>query len=322
MVSKDEKAINDLDALLRQALKESSESDKHLEAVLESLETGEEINDDLSFRLLQLVLQYRLDKEDVIQKLLRLNNRLCHAIGINEQNSNKQSLDIAAHMIGKDNLLKELAALGGLWRELNKALALTEKSKRLQQEEKRRRARILSKLKQKYGLTKESGFVEKEHKISAKERALYYSMKDAVGHQEYFRLNIEQLTEAYHQYEGIPKFGHIYDYLAGLKGPISQFHQAVMHGLAKSDAIFQQLTKRLKMTNEKILLNNVLLRLNKAIQDNLVTQKNLLRTQQNEKQYWLDLEANLQEQQKKTPKPSKRFDDAMTLRRTMNIFSR
>jgi hypothetical protein len=321
-MEKDEKVVCELDGLLRSTINNQADSQKYLNEVQSALLSDIEIDDDLAHRLLQLTLQYRLDKEDVIKKLLRVNRNLCHALGINESNSTKKSLDVAAELLGSDNLHRELSLLGGLWRELNKALSLTEKSKRLQLEEKKRRERILSKIK--HGEDKEEATLssEKRKKISAKERALYYSMKDAIGHQEYFSLNLEQLSEAYHKYEGLPQFGLIYDYLAKLKGPISEFHVALQNGIGTSDAIINNLSKRLGITHDKANVKQLLLRTNKALHDNLIIQKSLLRTQQNEKNYWNQLEASLEHNKKQAPKPSKRFDDAMTLRRTMNIFSR
>jgi hypothetical protein len=321
-MEKDEKTVRELDGLFRTTINNQAESEKYLSEVQATLMSGIDIDDDLAHRLLQLTLQHRLDKEDVIKQLLLVNQHLCHALGINESNSAKRSLDIAAELLGADNLHRELSLLGGLWRELNKALSLTEKSKRLQLEEKKRRERILSKIKHGEDKDEVKPSSEKEKKISAKERALYYAMKDAVGHQEYFSLNLEQLSEAYHKYEGLPQFGLIYNYLAGLQGPISQFHVALQNGIGTSESIINNLSKKLGITHEKANVKQLLLRTNKALQDNLRIQKSLLRTQQNEKNYWNQLEATLEHNKKQAPKPSKRFDDAMTLRRTMNIFSR
>lgn len=321
-MTKEEKIVSELDGLFRKAQKEQAEGLKHLDNVADALSDDLGLDDELSHRMLQLTLQYRMDKEDVIKKLLKLNAQLCHALGINEKNSLHKSLDIAAQLLGTDNLLRELSLMGNLWGQLNKVLALTEQSKKLQLEEKRLRERILEKINKRLGKDSDAPEKKQKKKMSAKQRALFYGMQDAIGHQEYFKLNVEQLTEAYHQYSGLPKFGLIYDYLSGLKGPISQFHTALQHGIGKSSTMVTGLAKRLQLSHEKMNVKQLLHQTNKSLTEHVLLQKQLLQTQQNEKAYWYQLEARLERKPEPTVKSSKRFDDAMALRRTMNIFNR
>lgn len=323
-MSSDEKKVQELDALFRKALEHQSISIKHLERVSHELESGVTYDDDDSHKMLRLVLQYRLDTIDSIKKLLAMNKGLCHALGIDEHNSMKKNLDVAAYLLGEDSLLRELTFLAGLWRQLNKVLALTEKSLRLQQEEKKLHERILDKIKNRLGKTVDEKPAKLDKKLTAKERELFYSLKDALGHAEYFRLNIEQLTEAYHHYGGIPKFGLIYDYLAGLKGPVSQFQMAIQHGIGLSKVLSDKLSQHLGLSLDKQSASRLIHQLNKDLDKHITAQKQLQQTEQNHKAYWRALEQSLELQRNQVPKPvpSDRFDNAMQLRRTMNIFGR
>ncbi len=309
-MSSDEKKVQELDSLFRKALEHQSLSIKHLERVAHELDEGVTYDDEDGHKMLRLVLQYRLDTIDSIKRLLAMNKALCHAVGIDEHNSMKKNLDVAAYLLGEDSLLRELTFLSGLWRQLNKVLALTEKSLRLQQEEKKQHERILEKIRNRLGKSPEEKPAKVDKKLNAKERELFYSIKDALGYAEYFRLNIEQLTEAYHHYGGIPKFGLIYDYLAGLKGPVSQFQMAIQHGIGLSKVLSDKLGQHLGLSLEKQNVSQLVHQLNKTLDKHITEQKQLQQTRQNQKAYWQQLEQNLEFQRRQAPKPqpSERFD--------------
>ncbi len=322
-MNEDEQKVTKLDEKLRKALDSQDKSIKNLEKASVFFTDETTLDDEDAHRALQLVLQYRLDTTDTIKKLLAMNNALCHALGIDEHNSFKKNLDVAAYLLGEDNLLRELSALSGLWRQLNKVLALTEKSLKLQQEEKKLHRRILEKLSERFklGHYKEST-IGREKVLSKDERVLFYCLKDALGHEEYFRLNIEQLTEAYQHYGGLPKFGLIYDYLAGLKGPISQFQMAIQHGVGLSKVLADKISRHLGLPLEKQSVSQLVHQLNHTLNQHVTLQKQLQQTEQNHKAYWRELENNLTHNREHTPKPADRFDKSMHLRRTMNIFGR
>lgn len=326
-MSDEQRQVKELDSLFRKTLEHQSRANQFLDKVAAELQSGEELDEEDAHRMLRLVLQYRLDTIDSIKKLLHMNKALCHAIGIDENNSMKKNLDLAAFQLGEDNLLRELTLLSGLWRELNKALAMTEKGLRLQAEEKKRHQKILDKVAERAGLSKDKKEASKtSKKMTRREREMLYSVKDALGHSEYFKLNLEQLTEAYHHFGGLPKFGLIYDYLAGLKGPISQFHTALQHGIGQSQSLVKALSNQLNLSNDKLTVSRLVHDLNNSLSKHISQQKQLLQTEQNQKAHWRQLNHQLDPNAHPKPKPeaepSQRFSHAMSLRRTLNIFNR
>ena len=129
---------------------------------------------------------------------------------------------------------KELSLLGHLVDKLNKALSLTEKTKENQIHEKELFEELIKKIHNRLESSDKNhdysdNKVNPKKVISHKDKVARYGatiaheLQMASGLQEYFSKCISQLTEAYHAMPGIPKFGLIFDYLGGLKGPLSRF---------------------------------------------------------------------------------------------------
>ncbi len=322
----DEKAISQMDKLLRQAMLAQKQSLQHLEKALAFFqEDMGEMDEEDGIQFFQLVLQYRLDKEDVIKKLLRVNGQHCAALGIHINHSAKKNLDTAAHLLGSDNLHRELALLSNLAHKLNKLLSLSDKAKHAHAEERRQYERLIRLIR------------EKGHLIGDKHEAIKVGNKyrkracrgiaeihDAIAFQESFQLNIEQLAESFHAYEGLPKFGLIHDYLAGIKGPISQFHQLELSGITVSEELVISVGNQLKLDRQTLTTQQLVHKLNKVIDDSCRHHIEYNRDVQNQKAYLAKLHHQLSQpprpKHQAQPENPHRFDDAMRMRRTMKLF--
>ena len=212
--------------------------DKAREHFVQWRDTHHNKNDDAYGRRFRvLLLQLRLDTQDNLAILLQFNKSLCLALGIDHLNDAERNLERLAYALGDNTLHLQLHVLSALIDSLNKSEAFNEKLHRAKAHEKRLLERILHRLKHKGEV--DASFLEDgadlgEEAIEEDEagEAVEKELKESIDVQECFREEVEQLTEAWQVYAGgIPRYGLIHDYHAGLKGPIDEFYQACLHGL-------------------------------------------------------------------------------------------
>jgi|GEM_PF-4690779 len=191
-----------------------------------------------------LILQLRLDQQSVIRHLVALDQHLCRALGIEKGVSAEHNLERMSHALGDLTLQQELAILGKLANEVSKIANLESSTLSEKQKHKKLLRRLYARL-LKLGAEGIDAFkklgkgdksearsrinIDKEKKRYA--QGIHEALQHALESQHYFHLSLEQLTEALHQYEGIPRFGHLYDYLAGIKAPINTLFTVHEEGL-------------------------------------------------------------------------------------------
>lgn len=258
-----EQQVLELDKPLREALSTQKSYLKKLKDIVIMLEEDGLLDETHSTHLYRLVLQHRLDKESVIKNILLANKQLCLALGVEEHGSLKQNTDALVTQLGTDTFFKELSLLSHLVDKLNRALSLLEETKKVQEKEKELFKRLLEKMKRlfskKEGITLDNPSKEIrlenvhsfEEKVALFGDSIAHELSFAAGLQAYFSLSIEQLTEAYHAWAGAPKFGVVYDYLAGLKGPFSELTKNIKEGIALTDQILQKLSLKLGIAPQK-----------------------------------------------------------------------
>lgn len=321
--------ISNLDSLLRKTQALQKASIDRLQEAFDELSRGETdmLDEEEGYHVMQLVLQYRLDKEDVIKKILHVNQQHCAALGIDIHQSTKKNLDTAAHLLGSDNLLHELGYLSKLCHKLNKLLASLDKTKRAMREEKAQWERLIERLHDKqHSLDLTDISAKKSKSRESRYQHLIRILYDAIYFQESFKENVEQLAESFHAYEGLPKFGLIHDYLAGIKGPISQFHLLEQSGIGLSDNLMHVAAKKFNLKPEKLNEKQLLHKLNEVINKNINLQIEHNRDLQAQQKFLKHLELNMDKQnqlrnQHKKKEDSKRFEQSSRLRRTLNLFS-
>lgn len=242
----------------------------HLQKLLDLASHLKYCEDGVLWHLRYQVLQLRLDQEDVFKVLIRLHHNFCMAIGIDPKSSEERNLVHLQQLLGEENFKYLLSLLGNLVSKLSQAWNL--------QNKKQQQVMARKNLSKQQGSTTETLEFEAEFAEDAdvnvvQEQQMKGSSIDAYEHelsmvtdlQAYFQYSMEQLTEALQAYEGIPKFGLIYDYIAGLQGPVSNFHTAFQSGLGYINHLMNSLNFPLLMQqqtegqyNQKQLIANTL----------------------------------------------------------------
>ncbi|KTD27037.1 hypothetical protein [Legionella maceachernii] len=164
---------------------------------------------------IQLLLQYRLSGEDALNFLLTLDHNVLYFLGIHPQHSAKTNRDRLAYAVGNEDLKQILNVLAILTGSLSKIIARYKNSHAsfaLKNKAPRQHlmVRETSKL-----LSKQNQFLEVLHQLNQE---------------------VEQILEQ-------PAAGPIFDHIAALRGPISHFHQAIIHGLGQAEELYHQVNK-------------------------------------------------------------------------------
>lgn len=316
----DKKVVSDLDRLLRKALYQQSAINKHLFKASKALIQIDQ-DPEQTYKIKRLVLQYRLDNEDVIHTLLNLHKSLCQAVGIEPINDARVNLENAANAIGSIALKEELSMLGHLLEQLEKSCDAANKLKSKRIAERKLIERLLKKWQERQGLHLDF-FDQQDNETeldadARKARTQKYSrtqgivdgieheLHSAVELQAYFQFSIAQLTEAYQAYEGLPKFGIIYDYLAGLQGPVSRFFMAQQNGLNLINNISLQFSIALGLDKHTEIRNTrrYLQKLINKTQNVINLQKSLNQEQYNRLNHLKRLDQELKNKVSRAPQP-------------------
>ncbi len=214
------KSMNDktkqIDHLIAEASTHLGEIKTMLDALLQSSKGSEDASEDEKILNIQLTLQYRLNCEDVLSFLLKIDQQLQYFLGIQPQHSAKMNMERLAYALGNEDLKQILNVLALLAGSLSKIIARYKKDhasfsfdakKQVKQHIITRRLTQL--------LTKQAHFLEILHKLE---------------------LAIEQQLKWEAE-------GPVLDHIAALRGPISQFYQAMLNGLEQTTQLYQEVNK-------------------------------------------------------------------------------
>ena len=196
--------LNEIQSLLSKLLHLTNDTD------------NEGSSDEDKILKIQLVLQYRLSCEDALSLLLKLDHNLLYFLGIQPQQSAKMNLDRLAHAVGNEDLKQILNILALLTGSLSKIIA-------------------------RYKNTHNS-FALKD-RSSQKYHGIAKEFSRLLAKQNQFVKVIQQLDSEIEQVIKLKAGEPIYDYIAALRGPISHFHQAVIHGLEQGKQLYFQVNK-------------------------------------------------------------------------------
>jgi hypothetical protein len=333
IMSNDKTIIANFDALFRNTLLFQANSVKQLNECNNLLASSEVFDSNTLIHAHQLILQFRLDTQNIINSLLSLNQALAQALGIEVQNDFATNLERAAFALGKEALIQELSILSHLTEQLKNVLALSEKARKEQEKELKELKKLLSKLK-KGGFNREIAYTEdsptKEHssnqeigeKHSKKTSKLERRLLTAIDLQVNFNHSVTQLTESLQVFGNIPQFGIIYDYLAGLKGPVSRFQQSLENGLGLSQNIINQLQTKLGLEARKTKPQQLIQQFNQQLTSTMATQKQLLQQSHNNIKQVKELATTLNQQNKVQQSRQNQFEQDHVARRMLNLFNR
>lgn len=173
-----------------------------------------DLSDEDKIIAIQLVLQYRLSCEDALSFLLKMDHNLLYFLGIQPQHSAEMDLDRLAWAIGNEDLKQILSLLAILTGSLSKLVSRYKNT----------HASFALKDKR----------PQKQHILARELTSLLNKQKQLSEILEKLDLDIEQLVK-------LQAAGPVFDHIAALRGPISHFHQAIIHGLGQAEQLYHQL---------------------------------------------------------------------------------
>lgn len=175
-------------------------------------------------RYFQLLLQYRLDAQDVLTLLMQLEHSALQILGISPLHSPAVNIERLRFALGGGELHYLFGILNRLISELLHTI------RQLQQKLKKDHALKLPKI----------IVPVKEERIKKPERHL----EEAVAFQKSFYFILKKITESVEAIEASPRPGPVHDYIMALTGPISRFYQAISHGLTIGMDLYEQLRQK------------------------------------------------------------------------------
>ena len=175
---------------------------------------------------LQLVLEYRLSNQDALVSLLKLDKHLLYILGIQPQHSATTNLERITYALGSDDLKQVLHALNQLLEHLLRIARRQQKQ-------------------------------QKEHTHSKQEKTckIVTRLKSLIFKQSLFLNAITKLEMSVTEILTLEAVGPIHDHIAALRGPVSQFHQAILHGLEQSQILYSHVNKNQSLN---LLVNDLI----------------------------------------------------------------
>lgn len=225
-----------------------------LERIKRDLGEEGEFSSELHERFIRHILQLRMDQIDLLKSLSKLNKSYTQALGIDPLADQSRNLDHLLSELGHEGIKDVLGYLSSLLHLLEGLGGDVDKAKR--EVDKKHLKKILELLKQYEPYeSKEPGEKQKKDKKAGRKfektkkavkyghiHSIEHDLHEALELQSNFQHSIEQLTEAFHKYSGLPEFGIFYDYVATLKGPISRFSEATRHGVTTVKSFAERLS--------------------------------------------------------------------------------
>lgn len=170
---------------------------------------------------LQLILQFRLDTQDILVRLLHIERMVLSWLGIELMAGSSLNLDRIRYALGKEDLNSLLYNLSNL---IDRLLKVTHKYQEKQD---------FYKSHQK-ALSKGAGRVPK----------YLNNLSNAHQKQQKSLQLIKSLEQELHYLEKYEAKGPVLDHIAALEGPINKFYQACRNGLEYSFSLYHLFEKK------------------------------------------------------------------------------
>lgn len=216
---------------LKNLLDEATQSIESSETLLEELlkEPMEEMSSmEDTICSIQLVLQYRLSSQDALAVLLSVDQNVLYFLGIQPRHSPNMNFDRLAYALGNEDLKQVLHGLSLL---VNALLKITHRY-------------------QKDHLSFELKANQSKH---IKQNTLIKGMQKLILQQNHFLSLMRKLEENVLLLLEYQSVGPVFDHIAALRGPISQFHQAILHGIGEAKKLYEKINKN-ELLNQKVEL--------------------------------------------------------------------
>lgn len=210
--------ITKLDKLISEADQSLLDSQTTIQILLSEGEGDEPLAFEIEARIIQLILEYRLNAEDALAQLLNLDHHLLYILGIQPQHSAKANMERLAYALGSDDLKNILHTLSQLVDYLLRIARRYQK-----QQEKTQQHRV-------------------ENQPARMPRQLK-GMQKLVTQQKVFIALVADISKNLEQLTKLEPVGPVLDHIAGLRGPISRFYQAMQNGITATDGLYKQINK-------------------------------------------------------------------------------
>ncbi len=212
--------INALEVIMRQADSALSESASIMQELANSSDFSDSTEDspEQQLKTLQLILEYRLDTEDALMKLMQLEKSLLQTLGIEHLASSAVNLERITYALGKDDLRQVLSALRSLASSVMRAAYKSQQNSKL--------------------LTNQKSQLSRENKHTKSNQNLQH----AVNKQKQFTVQLDELNLSLELLTQREAIGPVLDHIAALRGPISRFYQLMLSGLRQSFPLYNQLS--------------------------------------------------------------------------------
>ncbi|KTD65490.1 hypothetical protein [Legionella spiritensis] len=210
-------SINDMEALVQQTDQALSGVSSILEAVLADADNLDmsDVPPEFQIHTLQYILQFRLDMQNVLSRLVNLEQTLLQVLGIGPQYSATANLERLAFALGNEDLHQLLYALNEL---------------------------VSSLLKIAYRYRKNHEHTSKTaHRVSTGYKTFSRGLQKASDQQKKALALLEKLGNRLGELNKRAAIGPIFDHIAALRGPVSQFFQAIQHGMTLSAQLYQKM---------------------------------------------------------------------------------
>ncbi|WP_058499427.1 hypothetical protein [Legionella gratiana] len=219
--------IEGLQNLLSEARKSIESSEQILNELGDDAKAAEVSFMEDTVYSIQLVLQYRFGCQDALAVLFHLDQNLLYLLGIQPQHSAKMNFDRLAYALGHDDLKQMLHALSLL------VSALLKITNRYQKEH------------LKFGLKSSK---------PVKQNSIIKGMQKLISLNNHFIsliLKLENNVTLLLEHQSI---GPIFDHIAAIRGPISQFYQAILNGIGEAKELYEKINLNQPINNRVDLL--------------------------------------------------------------------
>jgi hypothetical protein len=240
-------AVDKLNLMMNQAREALDGATNHLEDAGHLSTHLADFSEDDSIdraQILQLILQYRLDSQDALAKLLKFDNGLLQILGIAKHQSPQMNLERMEYALGNDDLHNILYALSQL---VSTLIKIAHRYQRQLEKASQQRKKLLA---------------QKTPPVLIK---LRNSLQKTLAQQKHFITLIAQINLhiANDEWIKLQSVGPLYDHIGALRGPVSQFFQAIQNGMTMGREIYETISSNIKL-NET--LDHVLKEANNILQ--------------------------------------------------------
>ncbi|WP_392536490.1 hypothetical protein [Legionella sp. 227] len=196
---------------------QSIESSKNLLQEILNAPTEEDSSMEDTICSIQLVLQYRLNSQDALAILLSIDQNVLFLLGIQPRHSPKMNLDRLAYALGNEDLKQLLHALSLLVNSLLKIANRYQKN--------------------------HLSFELSHQRKPSRQNMLIKGMQKLISQQNHFLNLIKKLEENVTLLLEYQSVGPLFDHIAALRGPISQYYQAILNGLDETKQLYEKINK-------------------------------------------------------------------------------